>query len=246
MRSKALFLLIGLLLALGWPVAADAASCLAGCNQYATGASASTSVSASLTSVGSGHVLHFYYNLQPSTLTVSSVTVTGGSGAVFSATNSSGGGLAGGGSATSGTGSVTLTLNISGTCGNCQLLVEEWPGEATAGQPDGNNVAFAGTSSSLGCGGITTANANDDIELAVYSAQWTAMAATPAGYTLAVNIVASGGWATAYKSMSSTGTYNPTWTTGTGADNWNICAGFLQAGGGSSVFHSRLLLGVGF
>lgn len=235
-----------------WHKPANATACTAGCTSYQYTVSGSgTTATVNLTGVTAGDAIRINYCLFPNTLTASSITV-GAIGATISSSNTGTSGTYRCGVAyyqNSASGTVPVVLTASGTCSGCNLMAEDWHGDATTGGFDGSNAAYmlaGGIGSSLPCGNMTTAHANDVIETWFFDPFSDAVTA-PSGYSTAANDYASQGTQSAYESVSSTGTYNPTWTAGvSGMNAYVICGAFPQTGGGGGVANYLLpLMGVG-
>lgn len=232
---------------------AHATACTGGCTTYFTGSAFSGStVTVSATSITAGSNLRIWFCGEPNTLTLSGVTVGGNAATLGTSAAGSGNALCGSATypnAPSGTNSVVVTF--TGTCSNCNVIVEQWAGDATSSVLDGSNVAYVALGSAAGqnmaCGNITTANANDTIEAIVFQQQGVAPTG-PAGYSAAIADTTDGRWSF-FETVSATGTYNPTPTSGASSfSQYIICGAFKQAGGGGGPtlpLGSLMLMGVG-
>ena len=231
-------------------MAANGACTVGGCIKYYQGSSfsGSTVSSGTLTGVGAGHDLRIFFCGQPNTLVISGVTAQGGTATLAGTTTATGAdycGMAYYPNTTTSTTAVVATF--TGTCTNCSMYVEEWAGDATSSVADGQNAAYVALSGTAGqnmpCGNITTATAGDTVEVAVFQANAVAPTA-PATYS-AANVLSP--WWTFYITGAAAGTYNPTPTSGTNSfNNFILCGGYVQAGGGPSLPAGSLnLMGVG-
>jgi hypothetical protein len=218
--------LIAALLAIAWTAQSFAATYVQGKN---TAAFSGTSVSISLPSaVTAGDTLIFQMNIQPSTMTVSSVTRTGDTPAVSGATTTGLSSLTAGGIDSNTTGSsAALVVNLSGgPCTNCSVFVEEWSGLCTTSSAaclDGSSVNTSGSSSSTinYCASTpcytTTAN-GDFIWGGFYQGQNVAPTAG-SGFTLNSTHTIAVNWWSESMTQASFGTTTPTITTGASSFN---------------------------
>jgi hypothetical protein len=182
-----------------------------------------TTVQASLTGVTAGHNIRaaLLFN-PPSTLTFVSIgdgTNTYATGASSSDTshgifrtafnpNTSGG-------------DITVTATVSGgTIIAAYLLIEEWSGDETSGQPDGTPVATyqpGDQGTNLQAGSITTTVDGVDVWCILFQAQG-AVPTVGAGFSIGSKL---DGKFTEHQVQSSRGAINPNWTGGTGSyDNY--------------------------
>ncbi len=228
------------------PQKANATACTGGCIQFNSAfAFSGTTISVTLTGVVAGHNIRVFYCADIGAAT--GLTV-GGTTATLFATSAAGGGKTCGAGyfANSTSGSVAVVVTVPPSCGSCAIQAEEWAGDVTSSAGDGENAQYTasgGSPTSIPCStGITTTNANDNIEAVMFQAQ-SIQPTNPAGFNTAVSNTT---WYSAYMSVSATGTYNPTFTSGSlSFDNTNICVAFKSAGGGGPTINSRALLGVG-
>lgn len=247
MFSNRLPLLLAVLLALlCWPLRdAHATSCSGGCVQYSTNSSFSgTTASVTLTGVVAGHGIHVWVCNNPVTLTATATV--GGSSATAGGTYGAGAGF----NCTAfdypnvGSGSITITETASATCTGCDILAEEWSGDATVSPFDGQNATYTadGTSgTNLPCGSISPATSGDTVETVMFQ-QNSITNTRPGGYSTTFS---AGQWFGGFLTVAASGAQNPTWVSATGAfDNTVMCAAFKQAAG-APVTHNRTLMGVG-
>ena len=117
------------------------------------------------------------------------------------------------------TASTTITVTMTGSVTNCWagMNCHEVSGLATSPVNVSNNSTGSVSGGSFSTGSVTTTNANDII----FSHAATYASTKPASYTAGTDVIFSGAGATqetksCYLQVSSTGVYNPTWTS-TGA-----------------------------
>ena len=244
--------LLALWLASSGAMAANGACTVGGCIKYYAGTSfsGSTVSSGTLTGVGAGHDLRIFYCGQPNTLVISGVTAQGGSATLGGTTTNTGAGYCGMAYYPNTTTSTTAVVaTFTGTCTSCSIYVEEWAGDATSSVADGQNAAYVALGGTAGqnlpCGNITTTTAGDTIEVVVEQANGVAPTA-PSGYLAANAYTATAYWSF-YTTGAAAGTYNPTPTSGANSfNNYILCGGYVQAGGGPSLPAGSLnLMGVG-
>lgn len=242
-------LVLGLVLAICWPVArANATACTAGCTQYVqTAAYSGHTVAPNLTGVASGGAsIHIYAcgsitgtfapavtDVQGSTYTVGQIRITTSKTCfVASAPNVS-----------SGAHTITVDYGASATCSNCEAVSAEWPGEATSSlqdnwnavTPSGQNAIYNTNSTTLVHCPATTTNANDHFEYVLFQEQLVAPT-FGAPWALAFSIPANGWWVY-YQTLAASGSVATDGiTTGASSFNNNItCMANKLAGGGGSV-----------
>jgi hypothetical protein len=236
-KMKKLLLILALLVAGSFfqsPSAkASGGACAAGCVQYGTGGAFSgNTISVTLTGVTAGNGVHAYVCFQGPT-SIASATVGGNSATVsnnFSPTNKNTCGVVAYGNSPAG--SVTITATLAGSaCANCEMIAEEWNGDAHTSLLDGQNGGYvfaASPGSALAPGTFTTTHAQDVIEVVLFQVQ-NAEPTLPAGFTFAVDTTTTGPWYTAYELVSVAGAQNPTWTSGTNSfNNYVLGGGFAQ------------------
>src|SRR5271166_1412651 len=147
----------------------------------------------------------------------------------------------------SSSGSITVTVSVTGTCGGCNLLVEEWAGDASSSPLDGENstYTFYGSSgTSLPSGSFSTSQ-TDTVEAVYFSNLGAVPTTNPSGFSQAANDLTGNGWLSTYKATVGSASQDPTYSSASSGSNaWVTAAGFKQTGGGGgggAVYHSRLL-----
>lgn len=234
---KRFLLLLPLLLAF-WNAPASATACTAGCVQYGFNAVFSgTTVSVTLTGVGSGHTLNIAAMVSPSGNTFSSIS--DGSACTFVATKLTDAGkdFQTAYCQNTASGSLTITLTVGTACSNCNLYVEEWSGDSSTPFDTGSATYTSGAATSSPSGSFTTTGSSDRLWTIFFDPDGVAGPPTfPSGYTAANSDVNSNQVWTAYKTAVAAGAQNPTWTSGTSQfDNFVAGSGFKTSGGGGST-----------
>lgn len=208
---------------------------------------AGTTVTASLTSVVSGHLIvgEICWNPQ-ATINLSGVTVGGSAATLLGPFTNT---IASSEQCTAyyfpnvASGSISIVATLTGTCAACLLLAEEDSGIVTSSPVDGvgNGTYTFGLSTAVPCGSFTTSTNGDFI--------WTGIEAggspvKPSGYTQGSSAASI---SSANVTQGSSGAINPTWTSsGTDANNYVVCAAFKVPGGAAPAAVGNLpLLGVG-
>ncbi len=217
----------------------------------AAGKYAGSSIEASLTGVTAGHNIRVALIYSPKTLRLAPIsdgtnTYTRGASATFGTStmqtafnpNTPGG-------------RITVTASFSGGILMAGvILVEEWSGDATTGQPDGPPIAGfvkgGGKANCLSVGDVTTTVSGDDIWCVMYQAQGVAPS-VGSGFTMASHGLAGGSMYSQHQVQDKAGTITPDWIAGANSwDNFIGAIAFKPLSGDSSGKRASLaLLGVG-
>lgn len=243
-------LLAALVCFVAWhPREAHATACTAGCVQYEQGLTFSGSPpTVTVTGVAAGNSIHVFFCIIGPTA-VTSVTVGGSSATVGSATslgNSTLCGMAVRSNVSAGSNDAVVNVT-GGACAACFVWAEEWSGDASSSPLDAENSTYTAGSSStpLPCGSISPVSSGDTIEVVLFQADNVAPTDDPSGYSVAFTY--STYIYSTYKTSASSGSQNPTFTSGASSvNNSVICAAFVQSGGPvTPAAGSLMLLGVG-
>lgn len=217
----------------------------------AAGAYSGSSVSASLTGVMAGHNIRVALIYSPKTLRLSAIsdgtnTYTRGAATTFGIStmqtafnpNTPGG-------------AVTVTASFTGgTLISGAILVEEWSGDATTGQPDGKPIAgfvkSAGKGNRLSVGDIATTGNGSDIWCVMFQLQAVAPS-VGSGFTMASHGLAGGTIYSEHQVQDKAGTITPDWLSGANSyDNYIGAIAFKPSSGSSGGKRASLaLFGVG-
>lgn len=217
----------------------------------AANAYAGSSIGASLTGVTAGHNIRVALIYSPKTLTLLRISdgtntytrgaaATAGISTMQTAFNPNTAG-----------GSITVTASFSeGKIISSAILIEEWSGDATAGQPDGTPIAgfvkSAGKSGRLSIGDIATTVDGDDIWCVMFQAQGVAPS-VGSGFTMVSHGLAGGMVYSEHQAQEKAGTITPYWISGANSyDNFIGAIAFKPSTGGSGGKRASLaVLGLG-
>ena len=186
---------------------------------------AGTSIGASLTGVRAGHNIRVAVVYGPTSLKLSHIgdgmnTYTDGAAATFGASK-----MQTAFHPNTPSGNITVTASFSGgTLSSAAILIEEWSGDATMGQPAGTPIAGFVKSTHpgnpLSVGDITTTINGSDIWCVMFQLQAVAPS-VGAGFTMASNGLAGGLIYSEYQVQAKAGTITPNWISGTNSyDNF--------------------------
>lgn len=229
-----------LLSSIFWTTESDATACTAGCTQWALSAAfGGTTTSASLPSVGTGHVIIANYCVSAPALTVTITDGTNTYTAPAAATVTGTVWHCGTAFALNVTaGSPTITATASGAVAQLSIWVEEWTGVVTSAALDGTGsgltTAGSGVAGQTFNSGNWTTSTNGDL---IYGFSQTNGGVTAgSGFAIAVSDTGSG-YGSVFATQATAGSINAPFATIGVTFNENDAVGMAlkKTGGGATV-----------